>query len=217
LFYKIKEKISTFSNVPVPHVISDPDVETIYEIPLVLEKEQVHLKICNVLNLTKKVKELDLKEWKKYVEKIKNPKHTIKVGMAGKYTRLRDSYASILKALEHAGTINNCKVDVEWVETTELKGDNVKKRLEGMDGIIVPGGFGSRGVEGKINCIKYVRENKIPFLGLCYGLQLAVVEYARHACGLDKAHEILNWKPSTPLEEGLKTFRRIEENLERRI
>lgn len=196
LFYKIKEKLSVYSNVPVSHIISAPNVQTVYEIPLLLKKENLHQKICSVLGMRKKIKKISMNKWKKFIEKVKNPSSKITVVMAGKYTRLRDSYVSILEALTHAGAANDCRVMVEWLETSRR--DNVmKKILEKADGLIVPGGFGSRGVEGKIKCIKYARENHLPFLGLCYGFQLAVVEFARHVCKLKRAHTT-EVDPKTP-------------------
>ena len=123
-----------------------------------------------------------------YVLKIQNPTREITVGITGKYTSLRDSYASIIKALEHAGTHNSVKINLKWIETTDLEEGQVAEALKDVDGIIVPGAFGSRGAEGKINCIKYARENKMPYLGLCYGFQMALIEYARNVCGFSGAN-----------------------------
>ncbi|MDD5317397.1 MAG: CTP synthase [Candidatus ainarchaeum sp.] len=182
-----RRKISLFCNVPPERVIDDPDCETIYEVPEVFQKQGLSEIISGKLGLR-----LDgggLAEWNALVKGIKSPKKEATVGITGKYTALKDSYVSIKEALAHAGGRLGCAVKVKWIETTEIEADKSKlKVLEECDGIIVPGGYGSRGTEGKIECIRYARANKIPFLGLCFGMQLAVVEYARHACGLKDAN-----------------------------
>ncbi|MBI2129473.1 CTP synthase (glutamine hydrolyzing) [Candidatus Woesearchaeota archaeon] len=184
---KIKEKIALFSNVRKEEVISDPKVETTYELPLIFEKEGL-LKVLKEKLALREIK--DLTEWKKLVANIKNPKNKIKIAVCGKYTALMDSYASIIEALMHAGAHLNAKVELKWIETTEIENGKVKVEdaLKDVNGVIVPGGFGSRGTEGKIKVIQYARENDIPFLGLCYGLQLAVIEFARNVCNLKDAN-----------------------------
>lgn len=180
-----KKKIALFCNIPEVAVISDPDVETVYELPLVFEKEGLSRLIYNKFGLQKKP---DLEKWKGLVANIKKPRREITVAMAGKYTGLHDSYVSINEALVHAGAHQGVGVKTAWIETTGRGGDKeLDSELERVDGVIVPGGFGSRGAEGKIRVIRFARENSVPFLGLCYGLQLAVVEYARNACGLKNA------------------------------
>jgi CTP synthase len=183
---KVREKISVSANVPISRVVSVHDVESIYLIPRLLEKARLDEQMIDLLGLRGRTNSdyLARDKWEKYVEKIGNLNKEVVVGIMGKYTSLRDSYASIISALEHAGTSLGMKVKIKWVDTTELDvGD-----LKGIDGIIVPGAFGARGSEGKIACIKYARENKIPYLGLCYGFQMAVIEFARNVCGLSGAN-----------------------------
>lgn len=181
-----REKIALFCNLPKEHVISDHDCDSIYEVPFVLEEEDFGEKVLKAFGM--KAEEKDLDEWRSLVTGITQPEKEITVGITGKYTALKDSYVSIMEALTHSGAHEKTKVNIKWIETTKLSDKDVKEKLEGVDGVIVPGGFGARGTEGKIKCIKYARENKIPYLGLCYGLQLAVIEYARHVCGLEGAN-----------------------------
>jgi len=191
-----KKKLEQYSNIKSEHIISMPDVRgrgtrnTIYVIPLDLEKERLGEKIMNSLQLKSK-KVPDYNEWKAAVDKIVNPSRTVKIALVGKYLdigdfKLVDSYISVNEALEHAGGKNDAKVEIKWIDAKQLENNekNVGEILNGFDGILIPGGFGSSGVEGKIRAIKYARENDIPFLGLCYGLQLAVVEFARNVCKL---------------------------------
>ncbi len=191
---KIREKISIFSNVPIERVISLHDVPTIYMVPVLLNKEGIGDAVIKRLGLKDRVDPQAAKEkfvkWEEFVSKIMNGGKTVTIGMAGKYTGLADSYASILKALEHAGAHCGAKVKVKWIETSDIeKGAiSVDEVLKGIDGLIVAPGFGARGVEGKIECVRYVRENKIPFLGICYGLQMAVIEHARNVLGLEGAN-----------------------------
>ena len=179
----IKEKIGKFCGVPKDMVISGPDLKNIYEIPLKLEKQKVSEKVLSKFNLDP-VND-DLYSWKEFVNKCNNATDTFEVAITGKYTYLKDSYASIIESLCHAGGNLGVKVKLRWVETTDLTESEVFKLLDGVDGVLVPGGFGSRGAEGKIHCVKYAREKNIPFLGLCYGFQLAVIEYARNVCHLE--------------------------------
>ncbi len=187
---KTREKISVSANVPVERVVSVHDCESIYVIPQLLQDAQLDEQTISLLGLQPRLRE-DLvlkKQWQEYVHKINSAREEIIIGLTGKYTALRDSYASIIKALEHAGTTLGVKVQLKWIDTTDLTEESVAGALAGVDAIIVPGAFGSRGAEGKINCIKYVRENKIPYLGLCFGFQMALVEFARNVCGLPGAH-----------------------------
>jgi CTP synthase len=191
---KVREKISIYSNVQVNRVVSLHDCASIYQIPNILKEAGIDSEVVEILGLQGRVnskQETDeQKRWDIFVEKITNPKKKITVGITGKYTGLRDSYASILKALEHAGAYNNTEVDVKWIETTEIESRKKKvfDELKDVDGIIVPGGFGKRGTEGKIECVRYAREKNIPYLGLCFGFQMAVIEYARNVCGLKDAN-----------------------------
>ncbi len=180
---KVKEKISLFCDVPTEAVITGKDVENIYRLPLMFEDEGVLEVIEEELDLEISENE---REWKQLIENLENPKEEVNIAICGKYTDLGDSYASILEALTHCAAHFKTEVNVEMVETT---GDpNFSELLEDTDGVIVPGGFGTRGIEGKIDAIKYCRKKGIPFLGICYGMQLAVVEYARNVCGLEDAN-----------------------------
>lgn len=183
---KVKEKISMAANVPLNRVISCHDAHSIYLIPDMIEKTKLEQEVIDRLGLRYKVRsDHDARiEWNNYITKIMALQKTVKIAITGKYTSLRDSYASIIKALEHAGTHLGIKAELKWVDTTDLSEEDVKLALQDVSGIIVPGAFGSRGSEGKINCIKYARENKLPYLGLCYGFQMAVIEFARNICGL---------------------------------
>jgi len=182
-----RKKISLFCNVPESNVIDDPDCETIYEVPDVFEKQGLAELIAGKLCL--KLDGEGLGKWNALVRGIKNPKKEITIGVTGKYTALKDSYVSIKEALVHAGGKLGCTAKLKWIETTEIEQDKSKlKELDSCDGIIVPGGYGSRGTEGKIECIRYAREKGLPFLGLCFGMQLAAVEYARSVCGLKGAN-----------------------------
>ncbi|HLC84925.1 MAG TPA: CTP synthase (glutamine hydrolyzing) [Candidatus Nanoarchaeia archaeon] len=184
---KTKQKLEWLTNVRTGHVLSDPDLEFVYELPLIFEKERMPEVLARNLNI--KVKS-DLRQWKKLVYNLKHPQKNITIAICGKYTELADSYLSIMEALAHAGAHLGVKVHPRWVETTDVESDKVsiETLLTGVQGVIVPGGFGSRGVEGKIKVIEYVRKNNIPFLGICYGMQLAVIEYARNVCGLIDAN-----------------------------
>lgn len=189
---KRKERISLFCNVPVENVISDPDVETIYDIPIVLDKQNFAEKILKKLKLS--ICQKDGKRWKKMLEKITSIKNSIKIGMIGKYFQtgkfvLSDVYISVIEALKHAGWNQNVKIDFEWVDAEEFEKypDKINK-LKNYNAIVVPGGFGIRAVEGIIRAIKYARINKIPYLGLCYGMQLATIEFARNVAQIKKAN-----------------------------
>ncbi|MFC2174692.1 glutamine hydrolyzing CTP synthase [archaeon] len=183
-----REKIALFGNVKPENVISDHDCDTIYEVPFVLESDDLGDKLLKRLEM--EVRPPSLLDWRAMVDNIKNPEKEITVAITGKYTALKDSYVSIMEALTHAGAHHHTKINLVWVETTNIedKKITVEKALEGVDGIIVPGGFGSRGTEGKIACVKYCRENNIPYLGLCYGFQMAVIDAARNMCGLEGAN-----------------------------
>ena len=186
---KVKEKISIYSNVPLKNVISAHDRESIYTVPTMLKEAETDKIVCERLGL--KWKNMpETKEWNNFVDGIVNPNKEITIGITGKYTGLRDSYASILMALEHAGAKLKAKIKVKWIETTEIENGklSVEEALKDVDGVIVPGGFGKRGTEGKIVCIKYLRENNIPYFGLCFGFQMALIEFARNVCNLKDAN-----------------------------
>lgn len=201
---KRKEKLSVFCNLKKEDIISAPDIESIYEVPLNFEKENLSIKILKKFNLKPKSK--DLKDWEKLVRTIKNPKGKVKIAIAGKYFRsgdftLMDSYISVIEAIKHASYYFKLKPEITWLDTEEYEKKPSKiKEIKKFNGLIVPGGFGSRGTEGKIKAIKFCRENKIPFLGLCLGLQLSVVEFARNVCNLKGANSTeINPKTKYPV------------------
>jgi len=186
----IKEKIASYCNIPANHVISGPDVKSVYEIPLIYEREGLTAILHSELGFYSPP---DLRQWAVWVENIKRnarvPRKTATIALCGKYTALEDSYASIVEALTHCGAHLDCKVELQWVDTTPIVTlEDAARALKGVDGIIVPGGFGKRGIEGKMKIIQYAREKDLPYLGICYGMQLAVVEYARNVCGLAGAN-----------------------------
>lgn len=187
-----KKKIEENANIEAEHIISAPDIRTIYRVPLNFEKENLGAKILKRMQIKPKQKP-DWSQWENLVERIENPPRTIKIAMVGKYIdigdfTLTDSYISVNEAIKHAAAHANVGVEIEWVDAKQFERGGPLEKLSSYSGIIVPGGFGSSGVEGKIAAIKYARESSLPFLGLCYGLQLAVVEYARNICKLGGAH-----------------------------
>lgn len=195
LSQSIRDKIALFCDLAPSEVVENIDVESIYEIPLVLEEQGLAQLVIDKLNL--KCGELDLTQWKNMVERIKNLKEKVTVALVGKYVELRDAYLSVSEALIHAGIYNDVDVDIKWISAEDVNEENVKEILCNVDGVLVPGGFGNRGTEGKITAIKYARENNIPFFGICLGMQLAVVEFARNVLGLKGAHSS-ELNPDTP-------------------
>ena len=179
---EIRGKISSFCDVEPEAVVTGLDVDDIYEIPVIFEQERLPEIVHKKLNIYSPP---DLRKWKVLINNLRNPKRSIQVAMCGKYTKLEDSYASIIESFNHCSAHLGCKINVKWVETTDLHDTAF---MDEVDGVIVPGGFGSRGTEGKIEIIRVAREKNIPFLGLCLGLQLAVIEFARHVCGLEGAN-----------------------------
>lgn len=195
---EIKDKIALFCNVPAKHVMQNLDVETLYEAPLAMEKEHLADIACECLHLD--CPKPDLKEWEDMVQSLKNPEKEVSVALVGKYTALHDAYISVVEALKHGAVAHNCSVNIKWIPSEDVTEHNVQELLGDVDGIIVPGGFGDRGVEGMITSIKYARENNVPFLGLCLGMQLAIVEFARHVLGFTDAHSVeLNPSTTHPL------------------
>ena len=182
----LKKKIALFCNVPHDAVITAIDVDTIYELPLHLHKEGLDSKILELLNIW--TGQPNITPWQRLVENIKNPKHSVTIAITGKYVDLTESYKSLHEALVHGGLANQTKVNLRYISAEDLEKKEPEQLLAGCDGILVPGGFGSRGVEGKIHAITYARENKIPFFGICLGMQLAVVEYAKNVAGISNAH-----------------------------
>jgi len=182
----IKSKIALFTNVPVDAVITAKDVDSIYDVPLNFAKEGLDTAILKMLRLPRRKK--NLAAWESMVDRIKNPKDEVEIGLVGKYAGLQDSYMSLNQALIHGGLANRLKVKIDWIEAEALEKDDPAKILGSKDGILVPGGFGKRGIEGKIRAVTYARENKIPFFGICLGMQCASIEYARSLAGLKKAN-----------------------------
>lgn len=183
----MKEKIALFCNVEPRAVIESADAETIYDVPLLMQKEQLDVVVLEKLGITS-YPDADLATWSGFLERYKSPKGTVSIGLVGKYVELKDAYKSIKEALDHAGAACELKVDIRWVHSEKLTTKNVAKQLGGLAGILVAPGFGHRGIEGKIEAIKYAREQRIPFLGICLGMQCAVIEFARNVLGYDTAN-----------------------------
>ena len=181
-----KEKISLFTNVPLWGVISMPDVDTIYKVPRLLHEQGLDGLICDKLRLN--TRPANLQRWDSLVHKINHPKGSVRIAMVGKYVDLSDSYKSVNEALRHAGLVNGVQVQISYIDSETLTAQTVAERLAGFDGVLVPGVFGSRGVEGKICAARYARESKTPYLGICLGMQVATIEYARHKAGLKNAN-----------------------------
>ena len=185
---QLKEKIALFCNVPVSHVLQNLNVEYLYEAPLAMENERLAQVACECLHLP--CPEPDLADWKAMVNRLRHPTRDVTVALVGKYTQLHDAYISVVEALKHGGIDALATVHIKWIDSELLNPSNVEKELSDVDGILVPGGFGDRGIEGMITAIRYAREKKVPFLGLCLGMQLAMVEFARHAIGWEDANSI---------------------------
>jgi len=193
---EVREKLSLFCNVPLDAVIEAIDVDhSIYEFPLMLQEEGLDEKVCKLLGLD--TPSADMEEWKKIVRTITHPSRRVKVAVVGKYVELQDAYKSIYEALRHAGGANDCGVDLEIVDAEAIEEEGTEKHLAGVSGVLVPGGFGDRGTEGKIAAACYAREHKLPYLGLCLGMQIASIEFARNVCGLEGANST-EFEPATP-------------------
>ncbi|MBI3636822.1 MAG: CTP synthase [Candidatus Rokubacteria bacterium] len=182
----IKSKIALFCDVEEEAVITAKDVESIYEVPLVFHKEGLDDMIVKLLGLPQRP--IDLARWEHVVQRLKSPRAEARVAVVGKYVEIRDSYKSLSEALVHGGIANEARVDVTWVDAEQIERDGAAAHFAGTHGILVPGGFGDRGIEGKIQAIRYARENNVPYFGICLGMQCAVIEYARHVCGLAGAN-----------------------------
>lgn len=183
---ELKSKISQFCNVSADCVISNLDAESLYAVPLMLEREGLARLVCRELSLD--TPEPDLTEWTAMVQRHLTPKREITIALAGKYTGLHDAYLSVVEALTHGGIHHNVKVNVKWIASDDMTQDNAEELLKDVDGLLIPGGFGTRGIEGKISAIRYARENNLPFFGICLGMQMAVVEFARNILGLQEAN-----------------------------
>lgn len=182
----IKEKISLFCNIPVSHVLQNMDAPTLYEIPLIMEREHLADVVCESLNI--ECPKPDLSDWEDMVRSLKHPERKVKIALVGKYTALHDAYISVVEALKHGGIANRADVEIKWVPSETITAESVDDLLGDVSGIIVPGGFGDRGIEGMITAVQYAREHKLPYLGICLGMQMAIVEFARHVLGYADAH-----------------------------
>ncbi len=215
---KVRQKISMFSNVPLRRVFSMHDMPSIYLVPEMLREAGMDREVLTLLGLHERVNQRNedqaRRKWQWFVERLLAPKEkTVNIAVTGKYTSVRDAYASIDKALEHCGAHAQCRVNIQWIDTSQLNARNVADALRGCHAVLCPGGFGSRGAEGKIECVRFARENNIPYLGICLGFQMAVVEFARHVCGLANAnttefdahcqHPVIDVLPEQKKIEGL--------------
>ncbi|MBN8695910.1 MAG: CTP synthase [Bacteroidetes bacterium] len=206
---EIRNKIALFCNVAPNAVIEAMDASTIYEVPLLMEQEQLDVVVLNHLNMPV-TENIDLDKWKEFLQKFKHPKHEVKIGLVGKYVELKDSYKSISEAFIHAGAANDCKVNIEWIHSESITDENVKEKFKGLKGVLVAPGFGQRGVEGKITAIKYARENNVPFFGICLGMQCAVIEFARNVLGFKDANSTeMNPGTTNPVIDLLESQKKI--------
>ncbi len=183
---ELKAKIALFCDIDVEAVIPNIDAASIYEVPLIFEREGLDDIVIKRLNLQCNGHDMD--EWRRMVDKLEDPKHAVEIAIVGKYVALPDAYLSVVEALRHAGIAHDARVNIRWIHAEELEREELTQHLDGVDGILVPGGFDKRGIEGKINAIRYARENRVPYLGLCLGMQCAVIEFARNVCGLEGAN-----------------------------
>ena len=192
---EVKDKIALFCNVPKEHVFTNMDVPSLYEIPLILEDEHLAQAACSILKLP--CPEPDLSDWREMVDAMKSSDKTVRIALVGKYTQLHDSYLSVVEALKHGGIASRAKVQIQWVEAEGVTEQTAPEIFQDADGILVPGGFGDRGIPGMIEAAKYAREHRIPYLGICLGMQIAVIEFARHVLGLPDA-DSAEFAPETP-------------------
>lgn len=199
----LKDKIALFCNVPGSHVLQNLNANSIYEVPLMMEDEHLAQAVCDCLHLP--CPEPDLTEWKDMVDRLQHPDKKVEIALVGKYTQLHDAYLSVVEALHHGGIENRTEVSIRWVDSEELEREGCEKLLSGIDGMIIPGGFGNRGTEGMILAAQYARESRIPYLGICLGMQMAMIEFARHVIGYtdansselapDTAHPVIDLMP----------------------
>ncbi|GAB3171301.1 CTP synthase [Telluribacter humicola] len=192
----LRKKIALFCNVQTSSVIEAMDAETIYDVPILMRKERLDQRALYMLDIYND-QDADLDAWKNFLSRLKNPSDSVRIGLVGKYVELHDAYKSIVESFIHAGAENECKVHIEWIHSESLTPENAEDKLRDLDGVLVAPGFGERGIEGKISAIRFVRENGIPFFGICLGMQMAVIEYARNVLGLEGAHSV-EMNPDTP-------------------
>lgn len=185
----IRTKVARFCNVELSSVIESIDADTIYDVPLLMQEEKLDEVVLKHLKMPLN-SNTELTKWKEFLHHHKNPKQEVEIGLVGKYVELKDSYKSISEAFIHAGAAKECKVKLKWIASDELTSDNIESELKGLSGVLVAPGFGTRGIEGKIEAVRYARENKIPFLGICLGMQCAVIEFARNVLQLEDAHTV---------------------------
>ena len=204
----IRKKLALFCNVHINSVIEAIDAETIYDVPIMMRKEKLDERVLAKLKVQSKV-EPHLEQWKTFLGKLKNPTNEVNIALVGKYVSLPDAYKSIAEAFVHAGAENDCKVNLTWISSEDVTKDSVAPILSDVDGVLVAPGFGERGLEGKIETIRYVRENKIPFFGICLGMQCAVVEFARNVLGIDASSTELNPKTRHPVIDMMEEQKKI--------
>jgi CTP synthase len=193
---ELRQKISLFCNVPFEAVIEEKDVDhSIYEVPLMLQRERLDEIVCRHLHLDTPV--ASMTHWQEIIRKLIAPQHRVRIGVVGKYVELQDAYKSVYEAIIHGGIANDCGVEIVKIDAEQIERETPEKTLKGLGGILVPGGFGERGIEGKIMAVRHAREQKLPYLGLCLGMQMATIEFARHVLGLEKAHSS-EFEPDTP-------------------
>lgn len=205
---EIRKKLALFCNVQLNSVIEAIDADTIYDVPLLMRKEKLDERVLSKLKVHSK-EEPDLEQWKDFLGKLKNPVEEINIGLVGKYVSLPDAYKSIAEAFVHAGAQNDCRVNLKWISSEEINKDSVRSIINGLHGVLVAPGFGERGMEGKIETIRHVRENKIPFFGICLGMQCSVIEFSRNVLGLDASSTELNPKTKHPVIDLMEEQKKI--------
>jgi CTP synthase len=205
---EIRKKLALFCNVHINSVIEAMDAETIYDVPLLMRKEKLDERVMAKLKVPGR-NEPDLEQWKDFLGRLKSPTYEVNIALVGKYVTLPDAYKSIAESFVHAGTVNDCRVNLKWISSEDIDKDSVERLIGGLDGILVAPGFGERGLEGKITAIRYVRENNIPFFGICLGMQCAVVEFARNVLGLEASSTELNPKTKHPVIDMMEEQKKI--------
>lgn len=205
---EIRKKLALFCNVQLNSVIEAIDADTIYDVPLLMRKEKLDERVLSKLKIQSK-EEPDLEQWKDFLGKLKNPVEEVNIGLVGKYVSLPDAYKSIAEAFVHAGAQNDCRVNLKWISSEDINKDSVRSVINGLHGVLVAPGFGERGMEGKIETIRYVRENKIPFFGICLGMQCSVIEFSRNVLGLEASSTELNPKTKNPVIDLMEEQKKI--------